>query len=185
MRMHTGGASLSIYGDQTTPPQSRNARIRTSEQLSYTPHYKAELLRLQGNFSLQHRDRETETHPVLDAARKKKKRPPFPAWALVSPTTLLHGLLCQQAFPLAPKDREKKRAPALGSDGMLNEESNSTGDSKGRTRKRNNQVAHKQAHKVAACSRQARPISQGIRKITVSQHKHPQLDKTHAPIRVK
>lgn len=73
MRMHTGGASLSIYGDQTTPPQSRNARIRTSEQLSYTPHYKAELLRLQGNFSLQHRDRETETHPVLDAARKKKK----------------------------------------------------------------------------------------------------------------
>lgn len=78
MQRHTDHASLSICTDQTRHPPSEQTRA-FEHQSSFltTPRYKVELLRLQGNFSLQHRSRGTEMHPVLEAEPEKKKQCPL------------------------------------------------------------------------------------------------------------
>lgn len=100
----------SVPTKQDTPCEQTRAFEHQSSFLT-TPRYKVELLRLQGNFSLQHRGRETETHPVLEAEPEKKTMPtpPFPAWALVSATTLLHGLLCRHSHPKTERKKKRKR----------------------------------------------------------------------------
>lgn len=145
----------SVPTKQDTPCEQTRAFEHQSSFLT-TPRYKVELLRLQGNFSLQHRGRETETHPVLEAEPEKKTMPtpPFPAWALVSATTLLHGLLCRHSHPKTERKKKKikkgKEAPALGSNGMLKRDLNLTADLKaGRTWKQDNQAAH--THKLTGC----------------------------------
>lgn len=100
----------SVPTKQDTPCEQTRAFEHQSSFLT-TPRYKVELLRLQGNFSLQHRGRETETHPVLEAEPEKKTMPtpPFPAWALVSATTLLHGLLCRHSHPKTERKKKKEK----------------------------------------------------------------------------
>lgn len=89
---------------------------------------------------------------MLEAEPEKKKTmppPPFPAWALVSAITLLHGLLCRHSHPTTEEKKKKKKAPALGLNGMLKGDLNLTADLKAGSWKPSS--THTQAYRVAAC----------------------------------